>query len=75
MEYYTLNYVNWCGDTITRDYFDDIKKAEAFMDELISTYKNEGADTGLRLEDSNGNLLWEYYPPIEEDYDDEEYFD
>lgn len=74
MEYYTLQYVNDCGDTIARDYFDNKKEAMEFMNELIETYTSEGSDTGLRLEDNNGKLI-EYYEPeidYEEEYDDEE---
>lgn len=62
MKYYTLQYVNDCGDTVARDYFDNEKEATEFMDGLIETYETEGADTGLRLEDSNGKLIAEYYP-------------
>ena len=71
MEYYTLQYINDCGDTVARDYFDNIEEAENFMAELIDTYKKEEADTGLRLEDSDGKLIWAYYPPIEDDEEDE----
>ena len=71
---YTLQYVNDCGDTVARDYFDNEKEATELMDELIETYKSEDSDTGLRLEDSNGKLIAYYEPEIdyEEEYDDEE---
>ena len=71
---YTLQYVNDCGDTVARDYFDNEKEATEFMDKLIETYKSEDSDTGLRLEDSNGKLIAYYEPEIdyEEEYDDEE---
>ncbi len=71
---YTLVYTNDCGDTIARDYFNDIKEAEKFMDELIETYEKEGADTGLILEDSNGHYIRYYEPEYldEEDFDDED---
>lgn len=71
---YTLQYVNDCGDTVARDYFDNEKEATELMDELIETYKSEDSDTGLRLEDSNGKLIAYYEPEIdyEEKYDDEE---
>ena len=58
---YTLQYVNDCGDTIARDYFDNKDEAMEFMNGLIDTYKYEGADTGLILNDSNGNIIAEYY--------------
>ena len=66
MKYYTLMYLNDCGDTITRDYFDNKEEALKFMEELVGTYKRERADTGLRLEDNNGKLIAEYYPNDEE---------
>lgn len=71
---YTLQYVNDCGDTVARDYFDNEKEATEFMDKLIETYKSEDSDTGLRLEDSNGKLIAYYEPEIdyEEEYYDEE---
>lgn len=71
---YTLQYVNDCGDTVARDYFDNKKEATEFMDKLIETYKSEDSDTGLILEDSNGKLIAYYEPEIdyEEEYDDEE---
>lgn len=71
---YTLQYVNDCGDTVARDYFDNEKEATEFMNKLIETYKSEDSDTGLRLEDSNGKLIAYYEPEIdyEEEYDDEE---
>lgn len=71
---YTLQYVNDCGDTVARDYFDNEKEATELMDELIETYKSEDSDTGLRLEDSNGKLIAYYEPEIdyEKEYDDEE---
>jgi hypothetical protein len=71
---YTLVYTNDCGDTIARDYFDDIKEAEKFMDELIETYEKEGADTGLILEDSKGHYIRYYEPEYldDEDFDDED---
>ena len=59
---YTLQYVNDCGDTVARDYFDNEKEATELMDELIEIYKSEDSDTGLRLEDSNGKLI-AYYEP------------
>lgn len=70
---YTLQYVNDCGDTVARDYFDNEKEATELMDELIETYKSEDSDTGLRLEDSNGKLIAYYEPEIdyEKEYDDE----
>lgn len=73
MIYYTLQYINDCGDTIARDYFDNQEEALKFMKELVETYKQEGADTGLRLEDSNGKLIAYYEPKIdyEEEYDEE----
>ena len=61
MKYYTLQYVNDYGDTVARDYFDNKKEATEFMNRLIDTYKREGADTGLILDDSDGNLIAEYY--------------
>ena len=64
---YTLQYVNDCGDTVARDYFDNEKEATEFMDKLIEIYKSEGANTGLILEDSNGKLISYYEPEI--DYD------
>ena len=66
---YTLQYVNDCGDTVARDYFDNEKEATELMDKLIETYKSEGSDIGLRLEDSNGKLI-AYYEP-EFDYEEE----
>ena len=71
---YTLQYVNDCGDTVARDYFDNEKEATELMNELIETYKSEDSDTGLRLEDSNGKLIAYYEPEIdyEKEYDDEE---
>lgn len=69
MKYYTLQYINDCGDTVARDYFDNKDEAMEFMNGLIETYEQEGADTGLRLEDSNGELI-EYYEP-EIDYEEE----
>ncbi len=70
---YTLVYTNWCGDTIARDYFNNKKEALKFMEGLVETYKRERADTGLRLEDSNGKLIADYEPEInyEEEYDEE----
>ena len=59
---YTLVYTNRCGDTIARDYFDDIKEAEKFMDELIKTYKECGEDKGLILEDDEGHCIRCYEP-------------
>ena len=44
------------------------------MRELIDTYKYEGADTGLILEDSDGNFIQEYYPSMEDDEWDEDEF-
>lgn len=75
MKYYTLQYVNDCGDTVARDYFDNEKEAIEFMDGLIATYKECGADTGLILEDSNGKLIADYESEIdyEEEYYDEDY--
>lgn len=71
---YTLQYVNDCGDTVARDYFDNEKEATELMDKLIEIYKSEDSDTGLRLEDSNGKLIAYYEPEIdyEKEYDDEE---
>ena len=71
--YYTLMYLNDCGDTVARDYFEDVYKAEAFMDELIKTYEKHGVDTGLRLEDSNGKCIREYYANDECEEDDDAY--
>lgn len=65
--YYTLNYTNECGDTVTRDYFDDIEKAKEFMNGLIATYEEYGGDYGLILEDSDGKWIKEYYPPCSDD--------
>ena len=59
---YTLNYTNNCGDTVARDYFDNIEKANRFMDEMIETYKNHNEDKGLILEDENGETI-RYYEP------------
>lgn len=75
MKYYTLQYINDCGDTVTRDYFDNKEEAIEFTERLIETYKQEGADTGLRLEDSNGKLVMDYEPEIDyvEEYYDEDY--
>ena len=73
MKYYTLQYINDCGDTVARDYFDNKDEAMEFMNGLIETYEQEGADTGLRLEDSNGELI-EYYEPkidYEEEYEED----
>jgi hypothetical protein len=69
MIYYTLQYINDCGDTVARDYFDNKEEALKFMEELVETYKQESADTGLRLEDSNGKLIAYYEPEI--DYEEE----
>ena len=73
MKQYTLQYVNDCGDTVARDYFDNEKEATEFMNRLIETYQIEGADTGLRLEDSNGKLIAYYEPEIdyEEEYEED----
>jgi hypothetical protein len=65
MKQYTLNYVNECGDTIARDYFDDIEKANNFMDEMIETYKHFNVDKGLILYDDDGNMV-RYYEPENE---------
>lgn len=62
MKQYTLNYVNKCGDTIARDYFNDIEKANSFMDEMIETYKYHNEDKGLILYDDDGNMV-RYYEP------------
>ena len=69
MRYYILQYINDCGDTIARDYFDNKEEALKFMEGLVKTYKREGADTALRLEDSNGKLIT-YYEPEDEDEDE-----
>ena len=58
---YTLQYINRCGDTIARDYFDNKEEAIEFMNELIDTYKRQDADTGLLLEDDDGSSIAEYY--------------
>jgi hypothetical protein len=60
--YYTLNYTNDCGDTVARDYFEDVEKAKDFMKEYTGYH-------GLILEDSDGRIIKEYYPP----YPDDEY--
>lgn len=75
--YYTLQYINNHGDTIARDYFQSQEEALDFMKELMETYKQESSDTGLRLEDSNGNLIAYYEPEIDVDFTDvdEESFD
>ena len=59
--YYTLCYINLDGITVARDYFEDLESAKNFMNGLINTYKGEDAETGLILEDSNGNVIAEYY--------------
>lgn len=75
MKYYTLQYINDCGDTVARDYFDNKDEAMEFMEGLVETYEQEGADTGLRLEDSNGELIAAYEPELDcvEEYYDEDY--
>ena len=60
-EMYTLCYINLDGITVARDYFEDLESAKNFMNNLIDTYKREDAETGLILEDSNGNVIAEYY--------------
>lgn len=65
MKQYTLNYVNECGDTIARDYFDDTEKANGFMDKMIETYKHFKSDKGLILYDDDGNMV-RYYEPENE---------
>lgn len=77
MMQYTLVYVDTYGNTVARDYFNNLEEAYIFMDGLIETYKKEDADTGLILEDNNGNYV-RYYEPNEcntndEEYDDNEY--
>jgi len=62
MKQYILNYVNRFGDTIARDYFDDIEKANSFMDEMIETYKHHDEDKGLILYDDDRNMV-RYYEP------------
>lgn len=66
MKQYTLNYVGKYGDTVARDYFDDIEKANSFMDEMIETYKHYNEDKGLILYDDDGNMV-RYYEPENED--------
>lgn len=68
---YTLVYTNWCGDTIARDYFEDLNEAEKFMDELIETYKKYGEDKGLILEDEEGHIIDSYEPKTNGEYDEE----
>lgn len=65
MKQYTLNYVNKYGDTVARDYFDDIEKANSFMDEMIETYKYHNEDKGLILDDEEGKII-RYYEPNKE---------
>lgn len=62
MKQYTLNYVNKHGDTVARDYFDDIEKANIFMDEMIKTYKYYNENKGLILYDDDGEMI-RYYEP------------
>lgn len=73
MNYYTLQYINDCGDTIARDYFYNKEEALKFMEKLIETYKREESDIGLRLEDGNGKLIVYYEPEIdyEEEYEED----
>lgn len=65
MKNYTLIYVDTYGNTVARDYFDNLEKAYIFMDGLIETYKKHNADTGLILEDDNGNYIRCYEPDNE----------
>ena len=67
MKQYTLNYVSKHGDTIARDYFYDINKANDFVDEMIETYKHNNVDKGLILEDDNGKIIRCYEPEVLED--------
>lgn len=54
---YTLVYTNRCGDTIARDYFEDLEEAKALMNNLIKIYKMYGNDNGLSIEDEEGNVI------------------
>ena len=77
MKQYTLVYVDAYGNTVARDYFNNLEEAYIFMDKLIETYKKHDADTGLILEDENGHYIRCYEPnkcnANDEENDDNEY--
>lgn len=60
--YYTLEYINKSGDTIARDYFDNLQKALEWFDNMVETYILEQRDTGLFITDSNGNTVTYWIP-------------
>lgn len=72
MKQYTLVYVDAYGNTVGRDYFDNLEDAYVFIDNIIKTYKHYNENKGLILYDDDGAMIRYYEPENCNDVTDEE---